>query len=77
VVTDRQDYERKWSWCISVDFHDIRIDRPRSRKKSIDVRFHIDVGGVHIDMDPFYHHHHHHHMALQPNSGPGLPFGVS
>jgi hypothetical protein len=20
------------------------------------------------------HHHHHHHMALQPNSGPGLPF---
>jgi hypothetical protein len=21
-----------------------------------------------------HHHHHHHHMALQPNSGPGLPF---
>jgi hypothetical protein len=22
----------------------------------------------------FSYHHHHHHMALQPNSGPGLPF---
>jgi hypothetical protein len=27
-----------------------------------------------IGVNPHHHHHHHHHMALQPNSGPGLPF---
>jgi hypothetical protein len=29
---------------------------------------------AHIKGDLIHYHHHHHHMALQPKSGPGLPF---
>jgi hypothetical protein len=40
----------------------------------------MDIPGVNTflcyvhDVNHHHHHHHHHHMALQPNSGPGLPF---